>query len=71
MFRPLAIAVFALAATSSFADVTLLNVSYDPTRELYQAFNKAFVAQFGNVGLAAAEEFKKIQITIFACLANT
>ena len=42
MFRPIAVAVFALAATSSFADVTLLNVSYDPTRELYQAFNKAF-----------------------------
>jgi sulfate/thiosulfate-binding protein len=26
------------------ADVTLLNVSYDPTRELYQNFNKAFAA---------------------------
>jgi sulfate/thiosulfate-binding protein len=25
------------------ADVTLLNVSYDPTRELYQEFNSAFV----------------------------
>ena len=25
-------------------DVTLLNVSYDPTRELYQDFNKAFAA---------------------------
>ena len=24
------------------ADTTLLNVSYDPTRELYQDFNKAF-----------------------------
>jgi ABC-type sulfate transport system substrate-binding protein len=24
------------------ADVTLLNVSYDPTRELYQEFNAAF-----------------------------
>ena len=24
------------------ADTTLLNVSYDPTRELYQEFNKAF-----------------------------
>jgi sulfate transport system substrate-binding protein len=42
MFRSIAVAVFALAATSSFADVTLLNVSYDPTRELYQDFNKAF-----------------------------
>lgn len=27
----------------SFADVTLLNVSYDPTRELYQDFNQEFV----------------------------
>ncbi|WP_341989466.1 sulfate ABC transporter substrate-binding protein [Azorhizobium sp. AG788] len=26
------------------AEITLLNVSYDPTRELYTAFNKAFVA---------------------------
>jgi sulfate/thiosulfate transport system substrate-binding protein len=28
------------------ADVTLLNVSYDPTRELYQAFNAAFAKQW-------------------------
>ena len=28
------------------ADVTLLNVSYDPTRELYQDFNKAFAADW-------------------------
>ncbi len=35
----LGIAVFALAAR---ADVTLLNVSYDPTRELYQEYNQAF-----------------------------
>lgn len=35
---------FTLAiSSSSFAvDVTLLNVSYDPTRELYQDYNKAF-----------------------------
>ncbi len=35
----------ALAATSVIAlakDVTLLNVSYDPTRELYQEYNAAF-----------------------------
>ena len=31
-----------LFATAVRADVTLLNVSYDPTRELYQDFNKAF-----------------------------
>jgi sulfate/thiosulfate transport system substrate-binding protein len=40
--RYIALFVLALSATSAFADVTLLNVSYDPTRELYQAFNKAF-----------------------------
>lgn len=28
------------------ADVTLLNVSYDPTRELYQDFNKAFAVHW-------------------------
>jgi sulfate/thiosulfate-binding protein len=31
---------FSLAATAR--DITLLNVSYDPTRELYQEFNNAF-----------------------------
>jgi sulfate/thiosulfate transport system substrate-binding protein len=36
-----------LFASSAFAaDVTLLNVSYDPTRELYVDFNKAFVAAY-------------------------
>jgi len=33
-------------ATSVFADSTLLNVSYDPTRELYQDFNKAFASHW-------------------------
>jgi sulfate/thiosulfate-binding protein len=32
----------ALLAPAAHADVTLLNVSYDPTRELYQDFNKSF-----------------------------
>ena len=36
-----------LWASSAFAaDVSLLNVSYDPTRELYADFNKAFVAAY-------------------------
>ncbi|MGD7036576.1 sulfate ABC transporter substrate-binding protein [Methylotuvimicrobium buryatense] len=35
-----------LSATGAFADRTLLNISYDPTRELYQAFNKAFIADW-------------------------
>src|SRR5437667_12093285 len=32
--------------TAYAADVTLLNVSYDPTRELYADFNKAFVSAY-------------------------
>src|SRR5207244_8834886 len=36
-----------LCAGSAFAaDVSLLNVSYDPTRELYVDFNKAFAAAY-------------------------
>src|ERR1700710_819029 len=43
--------VFTLAAliwagTATAADVSLLNVSYDPTRELYADFNKAFAAAY-------------------------
>jgi sulfate/thiosulfate-binding protein len=41
MIRIAALA-FAFAAATASADVTLLNVSYDPTRELYQDFNKSF-----------------------------
>jgi len=37
--------LFALAG-HALADVTLLNVSYDPTRELYQDFNAAFAKQW-------------------------
>jgi sulfate transport system substrate-binding protein len=36
-----------LAQSAAFAaDITLLNVSYDPTRELYQDFNAAFARQW-------------------------
>jgi len=35
-----------LAASAMAKDVTLLNVSYDPTRELYKAVNTAFAAQW-------------------------
>ena len=38
----LATAAFAFTASTAHADATLLNVSYDPTRELYQDFNAAF-----------------------------
>jgi sulfate/thiosulfate-binding protein len=49
--RPLrhALLTFALAATAAGAaarDITLLNVSYDPTREFYQDVNKAFAAHW-------------------------
>ena len=40
------IAVVLLAQAASAADITLLNVSYDPTRELYQDFNAAFAKQW-------------------------
>jgi sulfate transport system substrate-binding protein len=42
MKRFLLSAALALAATQASAQVTLLNVSYDPTRELYQDYNAAF-----------------------------
>lgn len=34
------------AGSAFAADITLLNVSYDPTRELYVDFNKAFAAAY-------------------------
>jgi sulfate transport system substrate-binding protein len=41
--RKLLLGIAALLVTlPAVADVTLLNVSYDPTRELYQEFNAAF-----------------------------
>ena len=40
----LAIAAMLWTASASAAEVTLLNVSYDPTHELYADFNKAFAA---------------------------
>src|SRR5215813_4547044 len=38
-------ALFAFS-TPALADTTLLNVSYDPTRELYRDFNTAFIADW-------------------------
>lgn len=47
LHRILLIGLGLLWAGSAFAaDVTLLNVSYDPTRELYVDFNKAFAAAY-------------------------
>jgi sulfate/thiosulfate-binding protein len=42
---PLVAALF-WASSALAADVSLLNVSYDPTRELYVDFNKAFAAAY-------------------------
>jgi sulfate transport system substrate-binding protein len=38
--------VLALSAGTAMAETTLLNVSYDPTRELYKAVNDAFIAKW-------------------------
>jgi sulfate transport system substrate-binding protein len=42
----LALAALAIAGVAQAADITLLNVSYDPTRELYKDINAAFAAQW-------------------------
>jgi sulfate transport system substrate-binding protein len=52
-----AAAVLALFAGSAAAQtLTLLNVSYDPTRELYAEFNKSFISAYGK------ETGKRIEI---------
>lgn len=40
----LAATVLTLSSGLMAKDITLLNVSYDPTRELYRDYNKAFSA---------------------------
>ncbi len=40
------VAALGIALPAQAAEVSLLNVSYDPTRELYQDINKAFAAQW-------------------------
>ncbi|MBH9551672.1 sulfate ABC transporter substrate-binding protein [Inhella gelatinilytica] len=44
--RRLLLALALLAPTLSWSQTTLLNVSYDPTRELYQELNQAFAAHW-------------------------
>ncbi len=43
---PAALLASLLISGSVFADRILLNVSYDPTRELYQEFNASFIKQW-------------------------
>jgi sulfate transport system substrate-binding protein len=50
------IALGALTAAASAADLTLLNVSYDPTREFYAELNAAFAAKW------EAEKGRSLQI---------
>ncbi len=40
------VALVALSGSAAWADSTLLNVSYDPTRELYKAINESFAADW-------------------------
>ena len=40
------VAAMLWASSAYAADITLLNVSYDPTRELYGEFNKAFASAY-------------------------
>jgi sulfate/thiosulfate-binding protein len=52
----LAVSLLALGASPSKVQAeTLLNVSYDPTRELYRELNEAFVAHWTAQGNAAPE----------------
>ena len=48
-----AVAAVSFYASGALAQVTLLNVSYDPTRELYREFNAAFNAHWQAEGHAA------------------
>ena len=45
-FRAAALALIVLGPVPALAQDKLLNVSYDPTREFYQEFNKAFADQW-------------------------
>ena len=42
------VATLAMAGRAGAADTTLLNVSYDPTRELYREVNPAFTTAWDN-----------------------
>ncbi|HEY0106946.1 MAG TPA: sulfate ABC transporter substrate-binding protein [Rhizomicrobium sp.] len=46
LFAALTAAAIFVSGTAQAADITLLNVSYDPTRELYKQVNAAFIADW-------------------------
>ena len=47
--RLLVIGSLVWAGSALAADVSLLNVSYDPTRELYQAYNQLFEKHYAEL----------------------
>ncbi|MEX0860602.1 MAG: substrate-binding domain-containing protein, partial [Cucumibacter sp.] len=55
----LALALGLGTAPAALAQQTLVNVSYDPTRELYREFNQAFAAHW----LVETGETVEIQVT--------
>ncbi len=46
MYKTAIFTAISLSFVAFAQNVTLLNVSYDPTRELYQEFNAAFAAHW-------------------------
>ena len=50
LFNSLLAAVLLASSSLALAGVTLLNVSYDPTRELYQEYNTAFAKYWKSKG---------------------
>ena len=54
-----------LWASSAFAaEYTLLNVSYDPTRELYADFNKAFAAAYARKPARASRSSSRMAVRV-------
>lgn len=45
-YRWIVLSCSLISSFAAYADVSLLNASYDPTRELYQAYNPAFIAHW-------------------------
>ena len=50
LFKSLLVGVLIASSSLALAGVTLLNVSYDPTRELYQEYNTAFAKYWKSKG---------------------
>ena len=66
----LAFALFG-ASTANAANITLLNVSYDPTRELYKSVNAAFAKDLNEVARTLVTEFAAKSAELTAEVART